>query len=153
MIYDNNLYAFDTQTADKIWSVETDDYANRFVETPSAALGKVYANKSGELIVLDQFSGEELWSWRPQNGNNLQGSIVLTLNIAFVQDNINTYAIDLDTHEQVWSYPVSGKISLSKVSGNTILNLIIASYEKFFTSLTSYNFLKFKKKAELMSLK
>jgi outer membrane protein assembly factor BamB len=114
VIYDNNLYAFDTQTADKIWSVETDDYANRFVETPSAALGKVYANKSGELIVLDQFSGEELWSWRPQNGNNLQGSIVLTLNIAFVQDNINTYAIDLDTHEQVWSYPVSGKISLSK---------------------------------------
>ena len=43
--------------------------------------------------------------------------------------------------------------SRKKPKIKTILNLIIASYEKFFTSLTTYNFLKFKKKAELMSLK
>ena len=34
-----------------------------------------------------------------------------------------------------------------------IMHLIIASYEKFFTNLNSYNYIKFKKKAELMSLK
>jgi outer membrane protein assembly factor BamB len=113
VIYGNNLYAFDTQTAEKIWSIESDDYSKQFLESPSAALGKIYANKSGELTVLDQFSGEELWNWRPQNNNNLQGNIVLTLNLAFVQDGTNTYAIDLETHQQVWSYPLSGKISLS----------------------------------------
>ncbi len=109
----NSLYAFDTQTADKVWSDESDDYNNRFIGAPSVALGKVYANQSGELTVLDQFSGEALWQWRPQNNNDIQGSIVLTLNLVFIQDNINTYAIDINTHEQVWSYPVSGKISLS----------------------------------------
>ena len=113
VISNYNLYAFDTQTANKIWSIETDDYYNRFEGEPSVALGNVYAIKSGELVVLDQFSGEELWNWRPQNNNSLQGNIALSLNIAFVQDGINTYAIDLDTHEQVWSYPVSGKLSLS----------------------------------------
>ncbi|MFT5296134.1 MAG: outer membrane protein assembly factor BamB [Colwellia sp.] len=113
VISNNNLYAFDTQTAVKIWSIETDDYYNGFEGEPSVALGNVYAIKSGELVVLDQFSGDELWNWSPQNNNDIQGNIVLTLNLAFVQDNINTYAIDLSTHEQVWSYPVSGKISLS----------------------------------------
>jgi BirA family transcriptional regulator, biotin operon repressor / biotin---[acetyl-CoA-carboxylase] ligase len=34
-----------------------------------------------------------------------------------------------------------------------IIHLIIASYEKFFTNLNSYNYIEFKKKAELMSLK
>lgn len=110
---DNNLYAFDTNTADKVWSSESEDYDDRFIGNPSVALGKVYANKSGELTVLDQFTGEVLWQWRPQNNNDIQGSIVLTLNLAFIQDNINTYAIDINTHEQVWSYPVVGEISLS----------------------------------------
>jgi outer membrane protein assembly factor BamB len=109
----NNLYAFDTQTADKVWSYESDGYDNRFIGTPSVALGKVYANQSGELTVLDQFTGEALWQWRPRNNNDIQGSIVLTLNLVFIQDNTNTYAIDINTHEQVWSYPVSGKLSLS----------------------------------------
>jgi outer membrane protein assembly factor BamB len=113
VISSDDLYAFDTQTADKIWSIESDDYNNRFLAAPSAALGKVYVNKAGELTVFDQFTGEELWNWRPQNNNIIQGNIVLTLNLAFVQDSINTYAIDLNTHEQVWSYPVSGQVSLS----------------------------------------
>lgn len=109
-----DFYAFDTQTAEKIWSINTEDYYNRYIGTPAVALGKVYANKSGELKVLDLYSGEELWSWRPQNNNSIQGNVVLTLNHAIVQDNTNTYAIDLTTHEQVWSYPVSGQVSLSK---------------------------------------
>jgi len=108
----NNLYAFDTSTADTIWSIES-DYNNRFIGTPSAALGKIYANKAGQLTVLDQFSGEEIWNWRPQNNGYIQGAIVLTLNLAFVQDGTNTYAIDLNTQQQVWSYPASGYLSLS----------------------------------------
>ena len=108
----NNLYAFDTSTADKIWSIEG-DYNNRFIGTPSAALGKIYVNKAGQLTVLDQFSGEEIWNWRPLNNGQIQGDIVLTLNLAFVQDGTNTYAIDLNTQQQVWSYPASGSLSLS----------------------------------------
>ncbi|WP_019029781.1 PQQ-binding-like beta-propeller repeat protein [Colwellia piezophila] len=108
-----NLYAFDSRSAENIWSIETNDYYSRFIGTPSVALGKIYANRSGSLTVLDQFSGAELWSWRPQNNAQLQGNVVLTLNLAFVQDGVNTYAIDLNTHEQVWSYPVSGVVSLS----------------------------------------
>lgn len=111
--HDNNLYAFDTNTADKVWSSESEDYDDRFIGNPSVALGKVYANQSGELTVLDQFTGEALWQWRPQNNNDIQGNIVLTLNLVFIQDYTNTYAIDINTHEQVWSYPVVGEISLS----------------------------------------
>ena len=35
---------------------------------------------------------------------------------------------------------------------NEMINLIISSYEKFFINLNSYNFINFKKKAELMAI-
>ena len=34
---------------------------------------------------------------------------------------------------------------------NEIINLMISSYEKFFVNLSSYNFVNFKKKAEIMA--
>jgi len=43
--------------------------------------------------------------------------------------------------------------SEKKLKAEQIIDFIIASYEKFFTNLSSYNYMKFKKKADLMSLK
>ena len=40
--------------------------------------------------------------------------------------------------------------SNKKTKTNEIINLIISSYEKFFLNINSYNYLKFKKKADLM---
>jgi len=44
------------------------------------------------------------------------------------------------------------KESKKKPKIKQVINLIIFSYEKFFSNLNSYNYVKFKKKAELMSL-
>ncbi len=42
--------------------------------------------------------------------------------------------------------------SEKKLKIEQIIDFIIASYEKFFTNLSSYNYMKIKKKADLMSL-
>jgi hypothetical protein len=34
--------------------------------------------------------------------------------VVFVSTNLATYAIDLATHQAVWSYPLVGKLALSK---------------------------------------
>ncbi|MGL1958674.1 MAG: PQQ-binding-like beta-propeller repeat protein [Colwellia sp.] len=111
VVANNNLIAFDTFTAEVIWSIESD--YNGFSGTPAVGLGYVYVLKAGNLSVIDEFSGEELWTWSPLNNASLQGTMALVTNLIFVQDSVNTYAIDITTHEQVWSYPKSGVLSLS----------------------------------------
>jgi outer membrane protein assembly factor BamB len=110
---DNGLHAFNSETAELVWQVENSSYNQSFSGTPTAALGKVFALKGGALYVYDEFSGDELWSWEPSNGGSLARNISVTLNHAFVSDSNNTYVININSHQQVWSYPVSGSISFS----------------------------------------
>ena len=39
--------------------------------------------------------------------------ILLTNNMVFVCTNLATYGVDRQTHELVWSYPLTGRLALS----------------------------------------
>jgi len=49
----------------------------------------------------------------PPNAEWWPSGVLLTNNLVFVSTDNATYAIDRTTHAQVWSYPFSGKLSLS----------------------------------------
>ena len=122
VIQNNNMYSFDTNTAELLWEVNTSENNNYISGLPSISLGKVHViqrnsdNYRDELSVYDEYTGELLWNWSPENGNPLTGDIVVSFNLIFVQDYSNTYAIDINTQEQVWSYPKSGTVAISSGS-------------------------------------
>jgi outer membrane protein assembly factor BamB len=60
----------------------------------------------------NEADGALLWIWVPPEGT-ASGPIVVTDNLAFVSTSANTYAIDLASHRQVWSYPAAGSLALS----------------------------------------
>jgi hypothetical protein len=55
--------------------------------------------------------------------------VLLTSDLVFVSTNLALYAINLDTHKAVWSYPIVGRLALSAqgvlyVAGTTTLTAI-----------------------------
>jgi outer membrane protein assembly factor BamB len=76
------------------------------------------------LDALSEKDGHVLWSWTPPAGNGyFRRNIVVTKNLVFVSTDANVYAIDLNTHQQVWQYPKPGMLAIS-----SNLNLYIANY-------------------------
>jgi outer membrane protein assembly factor BamB len=75
--------------------------------------GVVYAIQSGSLQARNQNDGALLWSWS-NPGDNLYGSVALTLGHAFVHGNNNTYAIDLATHLSAWTVAGAGEMSITQ---------------------------------------
>lgn len=86
--------------------------------TPAYADGVVYAlNKSPMRLEVRAESDAALrWSWTPPiAGETLwNGEPVVTKNMVFVSTDRNTYAIDLRTRKPVWSYPLAGRLALSR---------------------------------------
>jgi outer membrane protein assembly factor BamB len=77
----------------------------------------VYAvnNLPLRLEARAEADGTLLWSWALPSGSDTQfvSEVLLTKNLAFVSTDRATYAVDLATHEPVFSYPASGKLALS----------------------------------------
>jgi len=107
-VNNGELVAYDLAQNKVKWNKDGNYYLS-----PVVGLGKVYAVDGGQLKVFDQLTGEQLWTWRPNNSNDVIGNLVLTLNALLLGDGTNTYALDLNTRQQVWSYPVTGHISMS----------------------------------------
>jgi outer membrane protein assembly factor BamB len=98
-----------------------------YLPHPALANGIVYAGRQMPTLALDALSekdGHVLWSWTPPAGNGyFRRNIVVTKNLVFVSTDANVYAIDLNTHQQVWQYPKPGMLAIS-----SNLNLYIANY-------------------------
>ena len=98
---------FDTTAQQLLWSKAD-------VVTDLVILNDVIMTQTHyQVIALNSTNGDELWRWSNSNFGYLVGNLVATLNHFFVSDWDNVYAIDLTTHEQVWSYPASGLLSLT----------------------------------------
>jgi outer membrane protein assembly factor BamB len=87
----------------------------------SVRQGVVYAFNSGNLEAREQLTGSFLWSWEVPVGWELVGSMILTDAHAIVHarqisvpNDEATYAIDLESHQDVWSYPVGGQLAWSQ---------------------------------------
>ncbi len=94
------------------WSVP-----GTFYRLPSVANGTVYVvdGDTGGLQAVDQASGQKLWAWAPPGNSShfMWSEVVTSDNLAFLSVDQAVYAIDLTTHQQVWSYPHAGALSIS----------------------------------------
>jgi hypothetical protein len=88
----------------------------------AVADGKVVVPSGDRLRVLDQATGAELWSWNSPTGHNLSGNVLLTENLAFVSSQLETFAVDLETRQQVWSAPFAGTLSWGGGEGVLIIS-------------------------------
>jgi hypothetical protein len=111
------LLSFDLQGRSIRWT-QTDGYSSQ----PSIARDVVYVVKNGRLVALDGQGGNQLWMWSMPS-DTLSGPIAVTDSDVFVSGSSTTYAIDVDTHQSVWSYPAAGALTLSEgqlfIAGST----------------------------------
>jgi hypothetical protein len=91
--------------------------AGNFLSNPVISGGVLYVINSGAFEARSPDTGAKLWSWNVPDGvtytDDLHPSIVVAGNIAFVTGSTNTYAVDLNTHLKVWSFPAVGSMALS----------------------------------------
>ena len=80
------------------------------------ANGVIYAGRNNpkSLDALDEHTGQVLWSW-PGTATDAEfhRNVVVTNNLVFVSTDQAVHAVDLVTHQLVWSYPVPGMLALS----------------------------------------
>jgi outer membrane protein assembly factor BamB len=109
VISSEQLVRFDLNARNISWA-----NSGAFMYQPAVANGVVYAIGDGALGAYDQTTGTLLWTWKVPNYDNVQGTIVVTKSHLFVTSTFNTYCIDLNTHQAVWSYPAAGQLSLGE---------------------------------------
>ncbi len=64
------------------------------------------------LRVLDEVTHVEAWSFLPPDGN-LMGPLVVTDRHVFASTATSVHAVDLTTHQSVWTYPVAGHLAIA----------------------------------------
>lgn len=120
----NTLSNFNLNTNSIQWQIAGD-----YPTTPAYNAAVLYAanNKPLQLEARGESNGALLWSWvPPQAGETgFASETLLTQNLVFISTNLATYAIDVNTHQTVWSYPQSGRLALS---ANGILYIQGSSY-------------------------
>lgn len=87
-----------------------------FTAHPVAAGGiVVVGNQQSEQVEARSVaSGAVLWSWAPEHEDDETiRSLLLTNNLLFVSVGRRTTAIDLQTRQALWSYPLAGQLALS----------------------------------------
>jgi len=78
----------------------------------SVANGTVYVSNNGQVEARKESDGTLQWLWIPPEGQ-ATGPMIATKNMLLVSTAANTYAVDLTTRQQVWSYPAGGQLTLS----------------------------------------
>lgn len=114
----NGLVAFDLKNRKLLWSIDQGEvgaiaYGNLAIYTVS--------NRRGSLEARDSETGVLLWA-SPRFWPSGESSLIVTRNLAFVGTASETLAIDLKTHQIVWSYPLGGALAISENGVLTILN-------------------------------
>ena len=109
---DNTLTMVDLTTRNIRWQA-----TGQFTAHPAANANLVFVgnDRTQQMEARDVTTGNLAWSWaldRTQD-NDFLGNIIVTNNLLFVSSTRKTYAIDLNTHQTVWSYPLSGQLALS----------------------------------------
>jgi outer membrane protein assembly factor BamB len=124
-IHDGRLVSFDPASASIRWEVQS-----AFDGQPSIAKDRIYAIDGGRLVVLDELTHAELWSWTPPSGV-LAGPMIVTDTHLLASTADATYAVDLSSQQSVWSYPVAGHLALADGT------LYIASADGSLTAITT----------------
>jgi len=78
----------------------------------TVANGVVYVVNGTQVEARNESDGSFLWSWAPPEGQPV-APMIATKNLLLVSTAANTYAVDLASRTQVWSYPAAGHLTLS----------------------------------------
>lgn len=106
-IHDGRLISFDTAQGTIRWEL-----AGQFTGQPSVAHGRIYAVAGGRLVVLDELSHAELWSWQPPDGG-IVGPMIVTETHLLASTATSVHAVDLLTRQSAWTHPVAGHLALA----------------------------------------
>ena len=102
--------ACDLQHHGTLWRVGGGGYGG----LPAVANAVVYVQNGSDVEARREADGALLWTWRRPLQAAFWPAMIVTRNLLFASDGASTFAVDLDAHLQVWSYPVGGMLSLSK---------------------------------------
>ena len=109
----NELLKFNTEKGYIDWRI-----AGNYPVTPAYAGGVLYApnTKPYRIEARAEADGALLWSWVPGQASETawKSEPVVTKNLLFVSTDAATYAIDLRTNKAVWSYPLAGRLALTR---------------------------------------
>ncbi|HVN47129.1 MAG TPA: PQQ-binding-like beta-propeller repeat protein [Steroidobacteraceae bacterium] len=108
----NVLLDFDLALNSISWKI-----AGAYPSTPAYHAQVIYAanNNPLRLEARAEADGGLLWSWTPSAGDTrFVSEVLLTHNLLFVSTDVAVYGIDTGSHAEVWSYPLSGRLSLSQ---------------------------------------
>ena len=86
--------------------------SSNYIQEAAIAYNRIYVINDGVLEVLDEYTGELLWSFEATE--NITQNIVITRNLIFIGSSSNTYAIDINNHDSVWSVEEFGQLSISE---------------------------------------
>jgi hypothetical protein len=93
------------------------------------ARDRIYAVDGGRLVVLDELTHTELWSWQPPGA--FVGPLIVTDTHVLASTAQGMHAVDLVTRQGVWSYPGGGHLALADGT------LYIASENGTLTAITA----------------
>jgi outer membrane protein assembly factor BamB len=107
------LLSIDTTTRTIAWRGPTVGGGAQPVTTGNTIYSWTPMN-SWAISALDASSGAIQWTWTlPATDSQIIGNMVLTENLLFLSSDKTIYAIDLATHQTVWTYPTHGRLSIS----------------------------------------
>jgi hypothetical protein len=107
VIQGGRLISFDTAVGTIRWQV-----VGQFAGQPSVYGDRVFAQNGGALEVRDETTDALLWSWSAPEGS-IVAPIALTPGFAFVSTSQAVHAVSLASHQEVWSYPVAGRLAIA----------------------------------------
>lgn len=118
------LFNFDFTTQKLSWSVP-----GTFRGNPAVNAGKLYVANDTAVVAMRLKDGGNEWTWpvpaeELQDGKASRATLIVTDNTLFASFANHVYAINLATHQTVWSYSRGGEISISR---NGILYLAAPS--------------------------
>lgn len=109
----NELLKFNTAKGYIDWRIK-----GNYPLTPAYASGVVYVQNMSPYRIEARAEGDGalLWSWVPGAAaeTGWSGEPVVTKNLVFVSATKATYAVDLTSHKVVWSYPMAGRLALTR---------------------------------------
>ncbi|TMP39002.1 PQQ-binding-like beta-propeller repeat protein [Pseudoalteromonas rubra] len=107
--YGNTLASYDIESQKARWTSKS---SYTIYQMPAVGNGLVVVVHGNELKVFDEFNGELVWDWMPDQ--NIESNIVLTASHIFAASFSKTYALNLRTKKVDWEYDLGGQLSLGK---------------------------------------
>jgi len=94
------------------WSIKWEQ-KSAYSGSVAVANGVLYVlNNSSQIEFRKESDGTAAGVWIPPAGS-ARGPVLVTKNLLFVSTADATYAVDIASRKQVWSYPVGGALALS----------------------------------------